>query len=183
MGHSVHNVDISKALAHRTSYILSVICLVQLKLGFILEEHTSTACRCAFAHWRLLQCLTAVRSRPWWGRRARIWASLRFCLCNSLCRNHPAGEEAGCGGPVVTHGLRLWGRLDILPNSLKCRWRTAYGREINIQFSGNSSGGHSCSKAYKLHTAWKLETYVALCCDKTAHCTGLLLPSAQGAPV
>ncbi len=24
---------------------------------------------------------------------------------------------------VVTHGLRLWGRLDVLPNSLKCLWR------------------------------------------------------------
>ncbi len=23
---------------------------------------------------------------------------------------------------------------------------TAYGREINIQFTGNSSGGHSCSQ-------------------------------------
>ena len=38
MGHSVHNVDISKPLAH-----MSAICPVQLKPGFICEEHTSTA--------------------------------------------------------------------------------------------------------------------------------------------
>ena len=29
---------------------------------------------------------------------------------------------------------------------LKMTLEVAYGREINIQFSGNSSGGHSCSQ-------------------------------------
>jgi hypothetical protein len=40
----------------------------------------------------------------------------------------------------------LCSRLDVLANSLKMTLEVAYGREINIQFSGNSSGGHSCSQ-------------------------------------
>ena len=42
MGHSVHNIDICKPFAHTTP---SAICPVQLKLGFIREEHTSPACQ------------------------------------------------------------------------------------------------------------------------------------------
>ncbi len=40
---------------------------------------------------------------------------------------------------------------------------TAYGREINIQFTGNSSGGHSCSQ----HDNCNICGIVL--CDKTAH--------------
>ena len=54
----------------------------------------------------------------------------------------------------------------------------AYGKEINIKLSDNSSGGHSCSQ----HAPSKLETSVALCCV-TKHFSGLLLSTAQGAPV
>jgi hypothetical protein len=45
MGHSVHNFDISKPLSHMTPFKLSAICLVQLKPGFIHEEHTFPACQ------------------------------------------------------------------------------------------------------------------------------------------
>ncbi len=40
--------------------------------------------------------------------------------------------------------------------------KTAYGREINIQFTGNSSGG-------QLHAPSKLATSVELCCVIKLH--------------
>ncbi len=46
---------------------------------------------------------------------------------------------------------------------------TAYGREMNIQFTGNRSGGHSCSQ----HANCMLPKTCDICgivlCDKTAH--------------
>jgi hypothetical protein len=45
MGHTVHNIDISKPLTHTSPCTLSAICLVQLKPGFIHEEHPSPACQ------------------------------------------------------------------------------------------------------------------------------------------
>ncbi len=42
----------------------------------------------------------------------------------------------------------------------------AYVREINIQFTGNSSGGNS---ACQLHAPSKLATSVALCCVIKLH--------------
>ncbi len=97
----------------------------------------------AFAHWSRLRRRTAVRSRSWWGWRACRWASLRLFLtvCAEiiwLCKPIvvAAGRVAGLRwswrgrcwmwrswASVVTRGLRLWGRLDVLPNSLKRLWR------------------------------------------------------------
>ncbi len=43
---------------------------------------------------------------------------------------------------------------------------TAYGREMNIQFMGNSSGGHSCGQ----HANCTLPQICGIVlCDKTAH--------------
>jgi hypothetical protein len=45
----------------------------------------------------------------------------------------------------------------------KITLEAAYGREINITFSGKSSGGHSCSQHANCMLPFKLETSVALC--------------------
>jgi len=47
----------------------------------------------------------------------------------------PAGcGDAGCGGPGL---VWVFSETPL---------ETAYGREMNIQFNGNSPGGHSCSQ-------------------------------------
>ncbi len=107
MGHSIHNVYISKPTWRHTH------------------------CR--------LRRLTAVRSRPWWGRRTCRWASLRRfpTICAEiLWLSKPIVAAAvraavlrrswrwrcwmwRSWAGVVTRGLRLWSLLDILPNTKK----------------------------------------------------------------
>ena len=102
MGHFVHSIDISKPLTH-----ISAICLVQLKPGLISEEDTSPACqwpskvsicplKLVTTHWSWLRCQTAVRSRPWWGRRAHRWASLVDRLSWQRRNAHWKGCEQIC---------------------------------------------------------------------------------------
>ncbi len=45
---------------------------------------------------------------------------------------------------VVTRGLWLW--FGCTAEFSEMPLETAYGREMNIQFMGNSSGGHSYSQ-------------------------------------
>ncbi len=72
---------------------------------------------------------------------------------------------------VVTHGLRLWGRLDVLPNSLKCLWRRLMVEKLTQQL--NSWGTVLVDiPAVSMPIACSLKI-CDICgivlCDKTAH--------------
>ncbi len=115
-------------------------------------------------------------------------ASLRR-FSDSLCRNslvckpivaaavcvaglrRSGGEDAGCGGPglvwlhVVCGCETGWMYCQFSEHALE----TAYGREMNIQFTGNSSGGHSCSQHVSTCSLKTCDIYGIVLCDKTAH--------------
>ncbi len=112
MGHSIHNVDISKPLTHTTPYTLSAFCPVQWKPGSSVKRTPLQSARhhrmWAFAHSSRLRWRTTVRSRP----RACRYASLRWFLTvvqkffgyanqlfQQLSSDDLGGEDAGCGGP------------------------------------------------------------------------------------
>ena len=146
------------------------ICLVQLKPGFIREEHTSPAYQwpskvniCPLISVTMSSCSqvktlvckppvsSAVRvaghrqSRMWRSRMWRSWAG------------------------VVKCGLLLWARLDILPNSLKRHWRRLMVVKWTFSYLATAL---VANPAVSMPIARSLKTWDIcgiMLCDITAH--------------
>ncbi len=165
MGHLIHNVDISKPLTHMTPSAL-----YSENRDSSVKRTPLQSARChrmwAYVHSSRLQWRIAVRSRTRWGwqtcRRAYLWRFLTVCeeiLCSCKPIVAAAVRVAGlrrswrwrcwmwrsCTG-VVTRGLQVVRPVGCTAKFSETLLEMACGREINIQFTGNSSDGHSCSQ-------------------------------------
>ncbi len=104
MGHSIHNIEISKPLTHTTPYMLSALYSENLDSPVKRTPLQSTRRHrmWAFAHSSQSRRLTAVRPRPRWGRRSCKWASLRRFL--TVC-----AEILWLCKPIVAAAVRVAG--------------------------------------------------------------------------
>ena len=153
-----------------TPYTLSAICLIQLKLGFIPEEHPSPACQwpskvsiCPLKSITMQNC-SQVKTLV---RTTSIQMSFPETVSDSWCRNSSFVQThsfISCPGswsqmiPQVKKPdveVRRWRgytwSVVVRPVGYTAKFseftlEAVCGRQRNISFSGNSSGGHSCSQ-------------------------------------
>ncbi len=139
MGHSIHYIDIRKPLTHTIPYMRSAICPVQWKPGFLHEESTSPKCQTpsnvSIYSLRSIMMTNCSQVKILMRTTSRQM-SFPEMVSDSLCRSILVMQTdccSSCLGPrwswrwrcwmwrswagVVTRGLRLWGRLDVLPDN------------------------------------------------------------------
>ncbi len=164
MGHSTHTMP----------YTLSAICPVQWKPGFIREENTSLKCQTP-PNVSISPLKSVTRTNCSQVETPMRTTSMQVSFCftetetvsDSLCRNSLVMQTDCCsscpGGwsqtilevkmldvEVLGWCGYTWSAV-VSPVGCTAKFsetplETAYGREMNIQFTGNSSGGHSCSQ-------------------------------------
>ncbi len=163
MGQSIHNVDISKLLTHKKPYTLSAICPVQWKL-WIREENTSPKCQtpsnvsiCPLKSVTTTNCSQVETPM----RTTSMQMSFPVTVSDSLCRNYLVMQTdcfSSCLGgwfqsilevKMLDVEVLIWCGYTwpVVVRPVGCTAKfseTPYGTEMNIQFTGNSSGGHSC---------------------------------------
>ncbi len=168
MGHSIHNIDISKPLTHTMPYMLSAICPVQWKPGFIREENTSPKCQmpsnvsiCPLKSITTTNCSqveTLMRTTSMQMSFPEMVSSLfRNALvmqtdCCCCCPGGWSGRSWRCRcwmwrswAGVATRGLWLWSHLDVLPKFLKRLWRRLMVEKLTFN-SRATAFGDSCSQ-------------------------------------
>ncbi len=92
-------------------------------------------------------------------------------LSGWLVSDDLGGEDAGSEGSglVWLHVVCGYEAVGCTAKLSEMPLETAYGREFNIQFTGNSSGGHSCSQHANCTLPQTCEICGIVPCDNIAH--------------